>query len=97
MAGLLTELRTLVDVVVVDAPPVLPVTDAVVLGAQADAVVLVLRAGRTTADTAEEARKRLDGVGARVIGVVLNAGTLGSAAATYAPGRGREAASGSPS
>jgi polysaccharide biosynthesis transport protein len=85
MTALLEELRSLADVVVLDVPPVLPVTDAVALGAQADAVLLVVRAGRTRREAAVDARKRLEAVGARVLGAVLNGGTLDRAAGSYAP------------
>ncbi|HVF04187.1 MAG TPA: polysaccharide biosynthesis tyrosine autokinase [Frankiaceae bacterium] len=73
MAGLVDRLRVLCDVVVFDAPPVLPVTDAVVLSTQCDGVVLVARHGKTQKAQAAEARRRLDAVGANVVGCVLNA------------------------
>jgi Mrp family chromosome partitioning ATPase len=49
------------------------VTDAVVLAAHVDAVVLVARHGKTDRAAAAEARRRLDAVGAQVVGFVLNA------------------------
>ena len=73
MARLVERLRSLSDVVVFDAPPVLPVTDSVVLGAQVDGVVLVGRYGKTQRAQAAEARRRLDAVGANVVGSVFNA------------------------
>ena len=60
------------DVVIIDAPPVIAVTDAVVLSAFVDAVVVVARHGVTAAGFAAESRRRLDRVGANVLGVVLN-------------------------
>src|SRR5690606_14453620 len=48
MHNLLRELRDRFDVVIVDAPPLLPVTDAAVLAAQVDGAVLILRHGKTT-------------------------------------------------
>jgi capsular exopolysaccharide synthesis family protein len=72
MADLLAVLETKADVVVIDAPPVLPVTDAVALSTQVDAVVLVVRSGRTSRDRAEDAARRLHVVGARLLGTVLN-------------------------
>ena len=72
MAAMLTQLEGMADVVVIDAPPVLPVADAVALATQVDAVVLVVRAGRTRRDASEEARRRLEVVGAPLIGCVLN-------------------------
>jgi polysaccharide biosynthesis transport protein len=84
MAGVLEDLRGLFDVVVVDAPPVLPVTDAVVLGTQADGVVLVCRAGQTDRQHLAEARHRVDAVGGAVVGVVLNAVKPSAAQGYYA-------------
>lgn len=84
MGDLLQELRSRFDVVVVDAPPVLPVTDAVVLATQLDGVLLVVRAGRTARDHLAEARRRLDGVGASVLGCVLNAVPQASSPGYYA-------------
>ncbi len=73
MSMVLEALSARVDVVVIDTPPVLPVTDAVVLATQVDAVLLVARHGKTRRSSALEARRRLDTVGANVIGYVLNA------------------------
>jgi capsular exopolysaccharide synthesis family protein len=73
MAGVIERLRSLCDVVVFDAPPVLPVTDSVVLATQLDGVVLVARHGQTQKAQAIEARRRLEAVNANVVGCVLNA------------------------
>lgn len=58
--------------VVLDAPPLLPVTDAGLLAAHADGVVLVVRAGRTTKEAVTFCARALDQVGGRLLGVVLN-------------------------
>jgi capsular exopolysaccharide synthesis family protein len=60
------------DYVVFDTPPVLIAADAPVLGAMADATVLVVRAGRTSADAADAAREALANTGSQVVGCVLN-------------------------
>jgi capsular exopolysaccharide synthesis family protein len=73
MGTLLERLREDYDIVVIDAPPVIPVTDAVVLSTQVDGVLLVSRAGRTQRQLLGEARRRLEGVGGSVVGVVINA------------------------
>jgi succinoglycan biosynthesis transport protein ExoP len=70
---LLQDLSHRADVVIIDAPPVLPVADAVALAPQVDAVVMVLRHGVTLRHTVSEARRRLESVGATVAGYVLNA------------------------
>ncbi|MCP5027194.1 MAG: polysaccharide biosynthesis tyrosine autokinase [Actinomycetia bacterium] len=61
------------DLVIIDAPPVLPVTDAVILARYCDAVIVVARAGQTSRNDLQNALKRLRGTGARPAGVVLNA------------------------
>lgn len=72
MARLLRELRSRCDVLLLDSPPLLPVTDAQVLSTQVDGVLLVARFGRTQRDLLTQARDRLDVVGARTFGCVLN-------------------------
>ncbi|HYE96799.1 MAG TPA: polysaccharide biosynthesis tyrosine autokinase [Rubricoccaceae bacterium] len=64
--------RQAYDVIIFDAPPVLAATDAVLLSTQCDATFLVARAGQTRDYALEQAQEALEGVGAHVIGVVLN-------------------------
>jgi receptor protein-tyrosine kinase len=73
MTNLLGALSERCDIVIVDTPPVLPVTDAVVLSTQVDGVIMVARYGKTLRHAAAEAVRRLDAVGANVVGFVLNA------------------------
>lgn len=72
MAGLLTKVRALYDIVIVDAPPLLPVTDAALLSSQADGAIMIVRYGRTTKDRIATAIERLTAVDAQVVGVVMN-------------------------
>jgi len=72
MGDLIKRLRGAYDVVLMDAPPVIAVTDAVLLAPQADSVLLVLKAGTTRIEVALEARNALQNAGAKSIGVVLN-------------------------
>ncbi len=72
MRRLLGELRGQYETVIFDSPPALAVTDASVLGASADAVILVLRAGETEEVTAQRTLEQLRRVQARVAGAVLN-------------------------
>ena len=60
------------DWVIFDSPPMGAVTDAAVLAPQLDAVVLVVRAGRTTRDSILSAQKQLRSVSGRLVGSVLN-------------------------
>ncbi|MFC5727426.1 MULTISPECIES: polysaccharide biosynthesis tyrosine autokinase [Nocardioides] len=69
---LIRRLRSSYDMVIIDAPPLLPVADASVLAKLADGVIIVVRHGRTTKDQVNEAIKRLNQVGARLYGVVVN-------------------------
>jgi capsular exopolysaccharide synthesis family protein len=72
MADLLGTLANHYDLVVIDAPPVLPVTDAAVLAAIADGAVLVLRHARTRREEAQRAIQALTAVNAKLLGTVLN-------------------------
>ncbi|MEO7653211.1 MAG: lipopolysaccharide biosynthesis protein, partial [Bryobacteraceae bacterium] len=60
------------DCILIDTPPMLHIADARVLGRLADAVVLVLRAGKTTLDTALTARQRFSEDGTMILGTILN-------------------------
>jgi capsular exopolysaccharide synthesis family protein len=68
----LVALQTEADVVLVDCPPVLPVTDAAVLSSRVDATLLVARAGHTTRHDYARAHDLLKQVDAPFIGTVLN-------------------------
>ncbi|MDP3968557.1 MAG: polysaccharide biosynthesis tyrosine autokinase [Nocardioides sp.] len=72
MADVLKELRRRYDVVIIDAPPLLPVTDAALLTSQSDGALLVVRHGKTTKDQLAHAVERLEGVDAKAVGVVMN-------------------------
>jgi capsular exopolysaccharide synthesis family protein len=71
MARLLADLRNRVDIVLVDAPPLLPVADAVGLAPLTDGVLVCARYGRTRAEHLQLARSILDRVGATTLGAVL--------------------------
>jgi len=73
MQKLLAELAQQVDMVLIDSPPVLSVTDAAVLAQGVDGVLLVLEAGHTRREAARRAVESLRQVGANLVGVVLNA------------------------
>lgn len=72
MAGLIEALKKRYDIILLDSSPVLPVTDAQVLSKLADAVVMVIKAGRTSCQNVKKAKSLLDYVGANLIGVVIN-------------------------
>ena len=72
MAHLMDDLKAQFDIVVIDAPPLLPVTDAAILATSADGAILVARFGKTTKEQLRKATEVLDIVGARLLGTVLN-------------------------
>ena len=71
MRHLLDQARLDYDVIVVDAPPLLPVTDAALIAAEADGAVVVVRQGKTTRDQLATSMARLKAVGAQPLGVTL--------------------------
>jgi capsular exopolysaccharide synthesis family protein len=72
MQTFLEEGRDRVQLMVLDAPPVLPVTDATVLSRSVDGVVLVIHLQKTPRDAALRTLEQLRGVGARIAGLVVN-------------------------
>jgi Mrp family chromosome partitioning ATPase len=66
-------LRAQYKFIVVDSPPILAATDAVILSVQADGVLLVVRSGETPKEAFTRARDLLTSVKCRLLGVVLNA------------------------
>lgn len=72
MDKLLKTLAENYDYVLVDTPPVLPVTDAAVLSNKVDGSILVIESGAISPDVALEAKRRLEQGGANILGVVLN-------------------------
>jgi polysaccharide biosynthesis transport protein len=72
MAKILAELERLSDIVLIDVPPVLPITDALVVAEVTKHVLLVIGPKASTRPAITSARQQLDRVGARVLGGVLN-------------------------
>ena len=72
MAALLRRLRGMFDVIILDTPPLLPVTDAAVAATVADGVLLVVRQGKTTRSQVATSVRALHAVDARVLGAVLS-------------------------
>jgi succinoglycan biosynthesis transport protein ExoP len=69
----LQELRRRFKFIVIDSPPIMAATDAVILSALTDGVLLVVRSGNTPKEAFTRARDLLSGVKCRLLGVVLNA------------------------
>ncbi|GAA0967965.1 Tyrosine-protein kinase YwqD [Nocardioides aquaticus] len=88
MAELVTDLRERFDIVLLDAPPLLPVTDSALLAAQVDGLLLVTRHGKTTRDQLAHALDRLAQVDAKPVGVVINMAPAKKSARGYGYGYG---------
>ena len=65
-------LRTMFDYVIIDSPPLLPVTDAAILAKKSDGVILVARAGKTRVGQFRGSKDSLNAVGAIILGGILN-------------------------
>ncbi len=73
LADAIAELRTKFKFIVVDSPPIMAATDAVILSVQVDGVLLVVRSGETPKVAFTRTRDLLTSVKSRILGVVLNA------------------------
>ena len=71
MGELADELAEQADLLLLDAPPVLTVSDASVLASRVNGVLLVLNAGQTKRENARRAKEALEKVNAHIVGVVL--------------------------
>jgi non-specific protein-tyrosine kinase len=83
-AEVFAALRSEADIVLVDSPPVLPVTDALVLFRHADAAIMVFSARKTTRKQASSALEMAHQVDAPLVGAVLNAVPLTKGYGSYA-------------
>jgi Mrp family chromosome partitioning ATPase len=73
MREAIAELRRRFKFIVIDSPPVMAATDAVILSALTDGVLLVVRSGETPKEAFTRTRDLLAAVKCRLLGVVLNA------------------------
>ena len=78
LSDMVMELRQRYKFVVIDSPPIMAATDAVILSVLADGVLLVVRSGETPKEAFTRTCELLSSVKARVLGVVLNAVDSGS-------------------
>ena len=72
MDEIIAALKARADIVLFDAPPIIVVTDAAVLGTKVDGVLLVISAGKTRREHALRAKELLERVKIRLVGAVLN-------------------------
>jgi len=89
MEEVLRELEGVADIVLIDAPPLLPVTDAAVLGSMTSGLLMLVRSNRTSREQVKRAAATAHGVGATCLGLILNAvPTSGPDAYAYGYGYG---------
>ncbi|PWW45214.1 MULTISPECIES: CpsD/CapB family tyrosine-protein kinase [Paenibacillus] len=72
MTLILEELKQQYDVILFDTPPVLSVTDALIISSLCDGVILVVNSGKVKKDVVKKAKAHLEHVNARILGAVLN-------------------------
>lgn len=72
MAELLVELKGLADMVLIDAPPTIAVTDAAVMAAKVDGIVLVIDSTSVRPEMAQKAKELLLKANGHILGVILN-------------------------
>lgn len=72
MRNFLTELKDEYDIVLIDCPPILPVTDAAILASKVDGSIIVYQVGKIARGALKRAKSHLEAVNASVWGVVLN-------------------------
>lgn len=71
MAGLIELFKTQFDYIFIDAPPVMPLTDACLIGPLCDGIIMVVQAGRTQRDLVRHSEGRLNQARAKTLGYIL--------------------------
>lgn len=74
--ALLADLNEKFDFLVIDSPPLLSVTDALVISKQVAGTILVVRSGKTTQEAAYKVMKALNEIESKILGVIINAADL---------------------
>ena len=83
MLDVIAALKQRADIILFDAPPVIAVTDAAVLGKRVDGVVLVVDAGQTRREHARRAKEQLEKLNIRIVGAVLNGASVDNTLGGY--------------
>ena len=84
----LNRMKEAFDYVLVDTPPIMPVTDAAVVASKVDGVIMLVASGSISPQIAKEAKTRLQQAGAHLLGVVLNKVDVGAGHYGYGYGYG---------
>jgi capsular exopolysaccharide synthesis family protein len=77
MKSVLEEIKNLYEIILFDTPPVLAVTDALIVSSMSEGVVLVVSSNKVKKEMVKKAKSNLEHVNARILGVVLNNVNLG--------------------
>lgn len=72
MTAIIQHLKSIYDIILIDTPPLLAVTDAQIVASKCDGAILVVDQGRVKRDIGKKAIQNLQAVNARILGVVLN-------------------------
>jgi Mrp family chromosome partitioning ATPase len=72
MASLLETMKKSFDFVLLDSPPILTVSDALIMGPEIEGVILVVWGGKTAKDALKRAKEKLDQLKVNCLGVVIN-------------------------
>jgi len=83
MVQVIDALKKEADLVIVDSPPVLSVADATILASRVDGVLMVVDSGYTRRGVAKRAKETLQGIGANILGVVVNRAAVRSESDYY--------------
>lgn len=88
MSNVIAELRADHDFVLIDAPPLLPVTDAAIIASKVDGAILVVRHGETSHEQVRSAAERLAAVDGRLIAAIVNMTPANKSSSGYGYGYG---------
>lgn len=83
MKSLMEKLENQYDVIMFDTPPVLSVTDALIVSSLCDGVLLVVNAGKVKKELVKKTKAHLEHVNARILGVILNNLKAGAGSVSY--------------
>ena len=72
MTDFLAQAKAAYDVVIVDTAPILPVTDAAILGSKVDGMIILYRVGKIARGALKRAKIQMEQVKANILGVILN-------------------------
>jgi receptor protein-tyrosine kinase len=88
MRNLVRQLSETYDVVIIDAPPLLPVADSTILLTEVDGAILLVRHGETHREHLRQAVNRIEAVNGRMVGTILNCAPQTAAYGYYGYGYG---------